>query len=73
MNTENRPNIITVGLLGGAIAQLVCFAWNNLAPVQLGAGEAAALATLLTAGLQWIDRTSKRSTDHVITKYTAID
>jgi hypothetical protein len=73
MNTENRPNIITIGLLGGAIAQLVCFAWNNLAPVQLGAGEAAALATLLTAALQWLDRASKRSTDHVITKYTAID
>ena len=31
------------------------------------------IATLLTAALQWIDRTSKRSTDHVITKYTAID
>lgn len=73
MNTETRPNIITIGLLGGALAQLACFAWNNLAPVQLGAGEAAALATLLTAGLQWIDRASKRSTDHVITKYTAID
>ena len=73
MTPETRPNIITVGLLGGAIAQLVCFAWNNLAPVQLGAGEAAALATLLTAGLQWVDRASKRSTDHVITKYTAID
>jgi hypothetical protein len=73
MNTENRPNIITIGLLGGAIAQLVCFAWNNLAPVQLGAGEAAAVATLLTAALQWLDRASKRSTDHVITKYTAID
>jgi hypothetical protein len=73
MNNESRPNIITIGLLGGAIAQLICFVWNNLAPVQLGAGEAAALATLLTAGLQWVDRASKRSTDHVITKYTAID
>ena len=72
MNTETRPNIITIGLLGGAIAQLVCFAWNNLAPVQLGAGEAAAIATLLTAVLQWADRASKRSTDHVITKYTGL-
>lgn len=72
MNTDNRPNIITIGLLGGAIAQLVCFAWNNLAPVQLGAGEAAALATLLTAGLQWVDRASKRSVDHVITKHGSV-
>jgi len=72
VNPETRPNIITVGLLGGAIAQLVCFAWNNLAPVQLGAGEAAAVATLLTALCQWVDRASKRSTDHVITKYTGI-
>ena len=73
MNTDNRPNIITIGLLGGAIAQLVCFAWNNLAPVQLGAGEAAALATLLTAGLQWVDRISKRQTAHVITKHGSVE
>jgi hypothetical protein len=73
MNPENRPNIITVGLLGGAVAQLFCFAWNNLAPVQLGAGEAAAVATLFTAGLQWLDRFSKRSTAHVITKYGSVE
>jgi hypothetical protein len=72
VNPETRPNIITVGLIGGALAQLFCFGWNALAPVQLGAGEAAAIATLFTAGLQWIDRTSKRSTDHVITKYTGL-
>lgn len=72
MNPETRPNIITVGLIGGALAQLFCFAWNNLMTVQLGAGEAAAVATLLTALCQWVDRTSKRSTDHVITKYTGL-
>lgn len=72
MNTETRPNIITIGLIGGALAQLFCFGWNALAPIQLGAGEAAAIATLLTAVLQWVDRASKRSTDHVITKYTGL-
>lgn len=32
-------------------------------------GEAAAIATLLTAGLQWLDRFSKRASEHVITKH----
>lgn len=73
MNPETRPNIITIGLIGGALAQLFCFGWNALAPVQLGAGEAAAIATLFTAGCQWLDRASKRSTNHVITKHTALD
>lgn len=69
MNTENRPNIITVGITAGAFAQLVCFAWNALMPVQLGVAEAAAISTLLTAAAQYLDRRSKRATDHVLTKY----
>ncbi len=73
MNPETRPNIIAIGLIGGALAQLFCFAWNALAPIQLGAGEAAAVATLFTAGLQWFDRRSKRANAHVLTKHGGIE
>lgn len=71
MNTENRPNIITVGLIAGAVVQMVLWAWNGwLAdkPPLTGA-EGAALTTILTAALQWADRLSKRASDHVLTKY----
>ena len=69
MNPEHRPNIITVGLLAGAITQLFVFAWNANVPTQLGPGEAAAITTILTALAQYLDRSSKRATEHVLTKY----
>lgn len=71
MNEESRPNIITVGVLAGAVVQMVVWLWNgalsSLPP--MGAGEAAALTTIVTALVQFVDRQSKRARSHVINKY----
>lgn len=73
MNPETRPNIVTVGILMGAVVQMICFTWNALSPVDLGAGEAAALTTILTAIAQWFDRASKRADHHVLNKHGPSD
>jgi hypothetical protein len=71
MMDDGRPNIITVGVLTGAVVQMVVWLWNgalsSLPP--MGAGEAAALTTIVTAMVQWLDRRSKRRHNHVLTKY----
>lgn len=69
---ENRPNIVTVGLLAGAVAQMILWAWNGWATAdlpKLGPGEAAALTTILTALAQYADRLQKRAGAYVVTKY----
>lgn len=74
MNDGNRPNIVTVGLLAGAVVQMVIWGWNGWFADKppLTAAEGAALTTILTALIQWIDRMSKRGRAHVIRKYTKI-
>lgn len=70
MDPTTRPNILTVGVIAGAIAQMVLFAWNALVPkFPMGAAEGAALTTILTAFAQWADRLSKREHQHVIRKH----
>lgn len=69
MNPETRPNILAVGVIAGAVAQMFLFGWNALIDVKMGAAEGAALATILTAMAQWWDRNSKRNHKHVLTKY----
>ncbi len=71
MDPNTRPNIITIGIFMGAFTQLICWVWNALGPLPMGAGEAAALTTVLTAAAQWLDRSSKRTVNHVLTKYGA--
>lgn len=68
MNAD-RPNILTIGVIAGAVAQMLLFGWNAAVDVKMGAAEGAALATILTALAQWIDRMSKREHNHVLTKY----
>jgi hypothetical protein len=68
--TEPKPNIITVGVAAGAATQMLVWFWNGLglfAP--LGAAEAAALTTIITALAQWLDRQQKRAQGYVIAKY----
>jgi hypothetical protein len=68
---DHRPNIITVGVLTGAIVNLIVWAWNavlsNLPP--MGPNEAVALTTIVTAVVQFYDRRWKRRHKHVIRKY----
>ena len=69
---ENRPNIVTVGLLAGALAQMILWAWNGWAAEglpRLGPGEAAALTTIMTAVAQYLDRWTKRQGGYVVAKY----
>ena len=70
MDPTTLPNILTVGVIAGALAQMILFAWNALVPkFPMGAAEGAALTTILTAAAQWADRLSKREHAHVLTKY----
>lgn len=70
MDDTTRPNILTIGVLAGAIAQMVLFIWNAAVPkFPMGAAEGAAVATILTALAQWADRNSKRSRHHVLNKH----
>jgi hypothetical protein len=65
---ENRPNIITIGAIGGAIAWFVCFGLKRYG-IDLGAEGGIAMSTLVTAGMQIVDRWSKREDGYVINKY----
>ena len=70
---ENRPNIVTVGLLAGAVAQLILWAWNGWLPAgapELGPAESAALTTVMTAVAQYLDRWTKRQVGYVRGKYS---
>lgn len=69
MDDTTRPNIITVGIFMGALVQIVVWAWNGWSSFDLGPGESAALTTILTAIAQFLDRSSKRANEHVLTKY----
>lgn len=70
---DNRPNIVTIGVLVGGLVQLIVFAYNQWALIDLGPSESAALVTVLTGLTQYCDRWSKRSVAHVIQKYNGID
>ena len=65
---DNRPNIITVGAIGGALAWFVCFGLKRYG-VDLGAEGGIAMSTLVTAGMQIVDRLSKRRGCYVLKKY----
>jgi H+/Cl- antiporter ClcA len=67
---ENRPNIVTVGVLAGAAANLIVWLWNTLRPTMpLGPNEALALGTLMTGAVQFLDRWEKRQGGYVVAKY----
>ena len=65
---DNRPNIITVGAIGGALAWFVCFGLKRYG-IDLGAEGGIAMSTLVTAGMQIVDRLSKRRGCYVLNKY----
>lgn len=69
MDETTRPNILTIGVIAGAVAQMLLFAWNAVMDVKMGAAEGAAVATILTAVAQWADRRSKRTRMHVLNKH----
>jgi hypothetical protein len=69
MNTESRPNIVTVGALAGAVSWFVCFGIKTWGGLDLGAEGGIAMSTLLTYAVQYADRISKRGSSHVIQKY----
>ena len=65
---ENRPNIITIGAIGGALAWFCCFGLRRYG-IDLGAEGGIAMSTLVTAGMQIVDRLSKRRGCYVLKKY----
>ena len=65
---DNRPNIITIGAIGGALAWFVCFGLGRYG-IDLGAEGGIAMSTLVTAGMQIVDRLSKRRGCYVLNKY----
>jgi hypothetical protein len=65
---DNRPNIITIGAIGGALAWFVCFGLKRYG-IDLGAEGGIAMSTLVTAGMQIVDRLSKRRGCYVLNKY----
>lgn len=65
---ENRPNIITIGAIGGAIAWFVCFFLNRYG-IDLGAEGGIAMSVLVTASMQQVDRLSKRAGSYAVNKY----
>jgi hypothetical protein len=69
MDETTRPNIITIGIIANSASILLAWVWNALGHLPMGAIEQGALSLLLTAGAQYWDRTSKRASEHVITKY----
>lgn len=71
MNPDTRPNIITVGALGGSLSWFICFGLAR-AGIDLGAEGGIAMSVMVTFALQWADRYSKRSTAHVITKHGSV-
>ena len=75
MNESSRPNIVTVGLLAGAVVQMAIWGWNGwfFDKPPLTAAEGAAMTTILTAVIQFADRMSKRGRSHVVRKYTKLN
>ncbi len=69
MNTDNRPNIITIGILANAFAALTAWIWNAFGPLPMGPAEQGALSILMTGGAQYLDRVSKRANQHVLRKH----
>jgi len=69
MDPNTRPNVVTVGVLAGAVAQLFVYIWNSALPWQLGPNESGSVTIIFMAAAQAIDRRSKRRSEHVITKY----
>lgn len=72
---ENRPNISTVGVVGGVpITSLILWVWNSwLAPArgypQMTAEVAIGLCGVVIWVIQRFDRASKAAANHVINKY----
>lgn len=65
---ENRPNIVTVGAIGGAVSWFICFFLERYG-ISLGADGGIAMSILVTAGMQVADRFSKRNGSYVVNKY----
>lgn len=65
---ENRPNIVTIGAIGGALSWFICFFLGRYG-INLGAEGGIAMSTLVTAGMQILDRLSKRTGSYVVNKY----
>ncbi len=75
MNPETRPNITLVGLMAGAsLTPVVLWIWDSwLVPATgwpvMPALVAGWVANSIAFGAQYLDRASKRNSEHVINKY----
>jgi hypothetical protein len=73
--SENRLNITWIGLFSGAtMTPVVLWIWDGwLVPATgwpaMPALVAAWAANAVTFGAQWLDRLSKRESQHVLNKY----